>query len=171
MPADLLSLHIFKGGCYSSQLRPFINTFPKENFLFLITDDLHNNFPATMHSVYKFLNVKNIQNKSVSASNPAQKIRSMTFYKLIRKPSFLKEFFKPFISNSTRHKLKLALQQFNMKKTSYPPLEEDLAKELRERYMVEISELEKIINRDLSLWVKEIAGDVITQAEDASDYE
>jgi hypothetical protein len=142
----------FSGGCYGSQIKTYLDCFPRENFQFFVTDDLKTGYSQTMNIIYDFLGVKSIANQKARISNQASRIRSRSIYQWIRRKSIFKEFLKPFISTSSRYKLKNLLQKMIMTSDPYPPMDSTLARILRCRYLDEIVLLESLIGRDLSSW-------------------
>jgi len=142
----------FQGGCYATQLQPYLNCFPYKNFRFFLTEDLQTNFSQSLQEIYEFLGVQSIPGQQSNVRNQASRMRSKILYGWIRRRSFLKELIKPFLSQSIRFKLKNTLQNMNMTAEPYPPMDPDLVSILRQRYLDEIRLLETMIGRDLSAW-------------------
>jgi hypothetical protein len=148
---------IFRGGCYASLIKPYLNLFPPERILLLLQDDLLADPDTTLAGVYSFLNVEPIAQKLV-ASNPAVTARNRKLQGFLLRPSgILRQLLKQVtrhMSHETRYRLKKKIMDLNMRKVKYPPMPEEVADQLRQRYTEEIQQLEKIVNRDLSHWYK-----------------
>lgn len=143
----------FQGGCYASQLESFLRYFPKENFLFLLHDDLKSDFFQVIKSMYAFLGIEPSLNITRPlTSNVSKKMRNMDFYRFLRGSSKLKNWLKPLLPAKLRRNIKSSLIEINMTRTAYPPIDQIVAQDLRIRYQSEISKLENIIGRDLSNW-------------------
>jgi hypothetical protein len=144
----------FQGGCYASQLEVFFKYFPRESFLFLLSDDLRTDYVGTISSIYAFLGVESPEAIQPVVSNAARKMRSMGFYRFLRRGSKVKTLLKPLLPDWLRGKIKSTLIEINMTPAAYPPLDPVIAKNLRIQYMDEITRLESLIGRNLDHWKK-----------------
>jgi len=142
----------FRGGCYASNLKPFFTYFSENNFLFLLFDDLKQDFNTTIQRVIDFLEIDTSVEVKPSVSNPAAMPRSMRLHKYLREPSGLKNVIKIFFPSIIRFKLKKVIRRLNLKRITYPPLDDELILNLKSRYKHDIKQLETIIDRDLSAW-------------------
>jgi len=154
----ILRFAYFRGGCYDRQLRSFLDRFPREQCLFLLTEDLQQDYAGTMYTLFAFLGVETEVVTAARASNSARQVRNREFYRAIRQPSVLKELIKPLLPQRLRYRLKQRLLSLNMKPAPYPPINPDTARQLRARYLPHIEALETMIGRDLSAWKSEPAG-------------
>jgi hypothetical protein len=155
----ILRFAYFRGGCYDQQLRSFLDHFPPEQCLFLLTEDLQQDYTGTMRTLFAFLGVDTEVELAALASNAARQVRSRSFYQAIRQSSALKELVKPLLPQRLRYRLKQGLLNLNMKPAPYPPINPDTARELRARYLPHIEALEAMIGRDLSAWKSEPAAE------------
>jgi hypothetical protein len=155
----ILRFTYFRGGCYDQQLRSYLDRFPREQCLFLLTEDLQADYAGTVHTLFAFLGVETEIEVAARASNTARQVRSRSFYSAIRQPSALKALIKPWLPQRLRYKLKQGLLNLNMKPAPYPPINPDTARQLRGRYQPHIEALEDMIGRDLSAWKSEPTGD------------
>lgn len=143
----------FRGGCYAAQLRPFLELFPREDFLLLLQEDIVEDLEGVMAKVFGFIGVDSSLKVREVRSNPATMPRLRILHGLLRERSALKEAVKPFLPRSIRRRTKSNLMKLNLKETSYPPLDEELELALRRRYRDEIEQLQRIMGRDLSRWM------------------
>ncbi len=138
---------------YASQLQHYLTIFPKEQFLFLLTDDLKN-YAKTIINLQNFLELSDqaikIQPKE---SNPAALPRIAGLHQWLRNPSQIKNFIKVFFPYSMRYKLKTTLLELNLKTTNPAPLDAETANLIRKQYAEETKQLQEIIQRDLSDWL------------------
>ena len=141
-----------RGGGYVSQIQSFLNFFSEEQFLFLLQDDLKNDFDEVIQKTCRFLGVSSSFEVKPRKSNLAGLPRSRNVQKLIRNTSALKDFFKPFIPNTLRHQIKTFLLGVNKKKKQYPNMNEEARNFLKLYYQKDIISLSDILARDLSDW-------------------
>ena len=138
-------------GFYASQLQPYLQLFPSENFLFLLTEDLKN-FPLLIEKLESFLHLEHAEWTKPVFSNPARLPRSHALHQWLMQTSTIKELAKKFLPLSFRHRLKISAINWNLKSLDIPPLDPDIARHLRRHYASDIRKLEEIIQRDLSAW-------------------
>ncbi len=140
-----------KLGSFSSQLKPYLDYFPKENFLFLITEDL-SNFPELITKLNTFLGIQTSLKLNPVISNQARLPKNKSLHQFFIKKSKIKEIVKPFIPPHLRHKLKKSALELNMKVITPPPMNPETVHQLKIHFTPEIKNLELIIQRDLSTW-------------------
>lgn len=142
----------FRGGCYATNLKYFLEYFPIDSFIFLLSQDLNDdNFQQTCERILTFLKIDKTfpfhpvkENVSVASRNI---ILSKLYWKI--KKSKWSKFVRtlPSLTN-------INIYNLLYKPTKYPPMDPEFADILRGRYKTEIEELEKLINRDLSPWLQ-----------------
>lgn len=138
-------------GKYASQLQPYIQVFPKENFLFLLTEDLKD-YSRLISNLENFLELDHVESIKPVFSNPAQLPRNRSIHQWLVQTSRLKDFAKQFLPLSLRHRLKISAINLNLKPMNIPPLDPEIANQLRKHYADDVQKLEGIIQRDLSAW-------------------
>ena len=136
---------------YATQLQPYLERFPREKILFLLTDDLKD-FQKVTDKLEGFLDLDHKEWKKPVQSNNARLPRSQTVHQWFIKRSKFKDFFKQFIGYSLRHQIKQAAIKLNLKLVNTPPPDPTLMENLKNHYLPEVKRLEKIIDRDLSSW-------------------
>jgi hypothetical protein len=141
----------FRNGCYATRLKPFLDLYPRENFFFMLQDDLYKDFNASMAKLMRFLEIEGGYPFKSIVSNESAVPRDQNVYNLFNefKKTKIKDFLKLFIPSSVRRWFRYDAL---MKPFYYPPMENDIKIELYARYADEIKQLERIIGRDLSHW-------------------
>jgi hypothetical protein len=131
-------------GMYATKLKGYYQLFPRENFLILIYDDLKENPEKFLRSLYSFLGVDAgfisplVERKFNAAANKLGLSRLLYFF--------------------YRASLKLGLYKMAhftqiINRKNLPDMNIETKRELLGNYYLrEISELEGIINQDLSAW-------------------
>jgi hypothetical protein len=140
-------------GLYAQQVAQYLALFPKEQFLFLLTDDLKD-FPSLLTNLQTFLGVKDYSSsiKPIKSNNSALP-KSDWLHQWLRNRSTLKDIIKPFIPFGIRHRLKMSTLEMNLKEFTPPEMDAEIANSLRKHYSEETLRLQDIIQRDLSKWL------------------
>lgn len=146
-------LHGYKRAShYMQRLQPFLQIFPRENFHFMIQEDLYKDFDLHMAALCRYMGIDDTFNFHSLNSNesavPRYDFLGKT-YKQMKANPFTKVIFRMFFSKNARATL---FKDVVMKKFEYPPIEEDIKKELYAEFADETDQLAKLIGRDLSSW-------------------
>ncbi len=142
-----------RGGCYAGLLEPFLARFPRENFLFLLQEDLREEaFESAWTRLLAFLNVDMSVPAIPEARNPAALPRSRRLQQVMTGSGRLKEWIKRILPQQARYRFKSAVLAANARVTQYPPMRPETERALRLRFQAENRRLEEIIGRDLSSW-------------------
>lgn len=144
----------FSEGLYADRLEQWIAAFGRESVLTLLNEDLRDNRAATLRSVFTFLGVDASAKPNLAAEqNVSPTVRSARLMKWINRPSALKTPFKVVVPESLRRRIVDRLVELNLSRTAAKAvMPAQLAHDLRQRYMGDISRLERLIGRDLSAW-------------------
>ena len=143
----------FRASCYASRLKPFLDRFNKEQFIFLLTEDLSPEvYQNTLDRLQDFLGISRTQIPPPQIANQAFSTRwrwmKVPYSRFNR--SFLGKYFSSIINESLSNRI----HNFLAPPTSYPPMNPEFASQFRARFYNEILALEKIIERDLSKWIE-----------------
>lgn len=144
----------FQAGLYAEQLKTFWMTFPRENFFLLFQEDLHSTrFTTTLNLIQDFLQLPRLS-INYQHSNPSYKLLNRKFSETVRKPSFIKSVLKSFVPQNIRTPIKLFLLKLNTTNSKYPSMNPETRQKLIEKFKPSILEFEKLIEKDLSNWLK-----------------
>ena len=138
-------------GLYSEQVRRFLDTFGKENVRIYIFEEFIKQPLDVCRDIFDFLEVDPTFQPKIEVHNAARIPASVPLQYWIRTkaPRYLR-----FVSARARWKLLLALMKLNTRKEWVPSPDRQLEKSLIERYRADIGQLERLINRDLSVWLQ-----------------
>ena len=140
-------------GSYADQLLRYLAFFPKERFLFFLTDDL-TDFPTLVTRLQIFLDLEDHSaNMKPAKSNVSALPKSRKLHQWLRNRSLLKELFKPFIPVSIRYKLKMSTLEMNLRQFNPLEMDAETVNSIREHYREQTNQLQDIIQRDLSKWL------------------
>ena len=139
--SEVQSFGYYRGGCYASNLRPFLELFPCERFKFILFEDFRSDFQGTMNGVFDFLGMQPRPVRQVR-SNPASQPISSRLREYLRRPTgilgFLLRLASRTVSPEARFMTKRWLQNAIQRPASYPPMEAGIEAELRLRYADEV---------------------------------
>ena len=152
-------------GLYATQVERYLNYFPREQMLFLLSEDLKREPESNLARVYKFLDLPSIPFQSISdeESHQAYMPISKSFQGLLDESSKIKRFGKAILPASVRRPMMnflYRLQARNRRKFVTPPLDELVKIRLKEEFSVEVERLQHLIGRDLAAW---LPGSVLTR--------
>lgn len=141
-----------RASCYASRLKPFLENFTKNQFFFLLQEDLHpENYENTISVLLDFLEINPNEKLELQKANAATKKAEKWFIRFYwkAKKTFLSNLYRKIINPGDRKKIHSLL----FPEVQYPKLDEEIARELKTKFKDEVKELEIIINRDLSDWL------------------
>ncbi len=143
-------------GMYAKLLKPYLERLPRENFLFLLTEELETDFKGTARKLYEFLGVDPIFEPEAVVKNPAMRVRNRRLQKSLLNPADpLRRAARTaaqIFPSALRERWKQKLARANLKQEKYPPMKAATRQELAAEYVADIEELEGIMGRDLSHW-------------------
>lgn len=143
-------------GYYSQQIKRYLEFFPKENMHFILfEDEFLKDKETSMLNIYRFLNISNENTINLDLkSNPASEPKYVWIRDIFNNDGMLKNFAKLFLPTNLRKELRQKILNMNLKKITIK-LDTTYKKEILEKYYLsEIKELEIIIEKDLSSWLK-----------------
>ncbi len=141
--------HYTKLGMYSQQIQRYLNIFEPEQLKILFYDDFRENPVGIMKEIYQFLGVDDsfvldIKRRKNQGYLPKNKL----VHKFLFTSNPLKSFLEKILPRSLYKKLINNLKKWNS--GPIPPLPVALKKSLNEVFREDITELQKIVNRELS---------------------
>jgi hypothetical protein len=145
---------------YAEQLRRYYDRFPAEQILVLIYDDFRADNEATVEKVLRFLDVDADEPITPTEANPTVMVRSPRMYEFVRSvylgrgagPRAAKTAIKAVTPRRVRHG-GLRTMRERVLYGKPPPPDEELMRELRERFKGEVEAVSDYLDRDLvTLW-------------------
>lgn len=139
-------------GLYYNQLKRYYDLFPKENIHIAIFEEIFGEKRAyELNRLFKFIGIENQLNIEIKHSHATRVPKNNLVSKTINNFKELKQILKPFLPK----KLYISIRKNILKFTSKKPdkIDTALKKELFNIYFnKDIQQLEKLIDRDLSIW-------------------
>jgi hypothetical protein len=141
-----------KIGNYASQIKHYLKLFPRENCLFLLTEDLYA-FDKLKISLSNFLGVTPFPDSTQPGiSNAAALPKYRIVHDFLRNRSVIKDLIKPIIPASLRFLMKDKAINHNLLPFTQPPLDPSIETRIRAQFREEVLQLQVLIDRDLSAW-------------------
>jgi hypothetical protein len=136
-------------GFYYQSLSRFIEYFDKEQLHILLFEDLKENAPNLISSIYEFLGVDTtFKADLIHRHNASGIIRNPISRGLWAKSSHLRAIVRPYLN----HNLKHSIYEWIIRDLYKPKLNLELRDELTELFRQDIEHLQDFIQRDLSHW-------------------
>jgi len=146
------SLTYIDHGFYFIQLKNFKKIF-REDIKILIFEELISNPEREIKNLFKWLSIDETFLPSLKKINESGLPKNLFIQKFIQQLSAPK-FLKGIIPMRIKYlKWKLS-RELNIKKINYPPINEETRKYLLNVYIEDIKNLEKLLGKDLSIWLK-----------------
>lgn len=140
-------------GFYATHLQRFYQQFPKEQIKIFLYEDLKNNRQQLLKDLYNFLEVDpNFTPKMDQQFNVTRKPKSRLLNNFLSKSNPLRNLLIKITPDKVRNMLNL--YQRNLAGSKFPPIPEKIKIELLTEYRESILQLQDMINRDLSDWLK-----------------
>lgn len=139
---------------YATFVAKWLDAFPREQFLFLLTEDLSYDPASVLMQVFTFLGVdaayviRDYQRKNISGS-----VKSRAVLSLLAKPSPLKTLVKRLLPLAYRQKLKTRIIELNTAPgRTVLSMSSEQRTLLADRLRPGVDELERLTGLDLSVW-------------------
>ncbi|CAN5399610.1 sulfotransferase [soil metagenome] len=137
-------------GLYSKQVQRYLNNFPADQVNIFLFDDLKKDTAGVAKNLFNYLNIPdNINLNYTERRNEALMPKNKHLVRWLTKTGIKKRLLHIF-----PEKRQEAIKGLFFSKKAVPKLSMEDRKWLTEKYRTDILELEKIINRDLSAWLK-----------------
>jgi Sulfotransferase domain len=141
-------------GLYSEQVRRFLETFGRNNVRIYIFEEFANDPVGTCRDIFDFLGVDPNFRPAVAIHNESRVPASprLQFWLRNRGPRYLR-----FLPGRLRRAIIERLMNLNTGRGSLPHRDTETERRLLERYRDDIRKLERLLDRDLSIWFNEQA--------------
>jgi hypothetical protein len=139
-------------GFYAQQLKRFYALFPREQIKVFLYDDFRANAVETAREACRFLGVSDDFTPDLSLRPKVSGApRSRRLHDFLRGSHPLKTAAKAFVPASVRESAKLRLTNRNLVRQDFPA---DIRRELTDVFRADTLELQDLLRRDLTAWLK-----------------
>jgi hypothetical protein len=144
--------HYRRRGFYAAQLKRYFDLFRREQLRVYLYEDYIADPVGLMQDIFRFLNVDDTFVPDMSVRHNESKLpRSRALQVFLTEPRRAKNLFKPLLPARWSRRIGDRLRRQNLTR---PPLSEELRRQLTEGYREDIVELQDMLRRDLSHWLK-----------------
>lgn len=149
-----------KMASFPDQVQRYLSLFGQENVLVLLQEDMHVNTATVYKQALEFLGVDPNFSPDFPRVNANKNIRSKFIRKqLMHPPEWLRAFGRLLIpsqetQHAIRHKMRILNKRINSTVVSRKPIPIELYNQLLAEKLPEIDALSKLLDRDLSHWLK-----------------
>ena len=148
------NFHYRNRGYYAKQLKRYLELFPREQILVLLYDDMVSNCPALLRKICAFLGVdENFEFDTTEHHNVTYGIpRSISFNRFLNSVGPTKRFIRTLLPADFRLSAFHKFTAINL--GPKPRLDPEVRRQLVAEFKPDIEELQKLIDRDLSSWLR-----------------
>ena len=144
--------HYTSVGFYAGQLKRYFANFHSKQIKIFLYEDLKNNPRAMLKDLFEYLTINPGFRPNLSIKyNVSGFPKNRLLQKLLTKPNPIKAIAKLIINDRMRIDIRAALMNKNIEK---PQIDPDIKNKLIVLYKNDILQVQDIINRDLSDWLK-----------------
>lgn len=146
--------HYRNCGYYAKQLKRYFELFPPEQILVLLYDDMVSDCPGLLRRICVFLGIdENHKFDTTERHNATRGIpRSVFFDQFLNSEGAAKRLIRAIMPPHVRLSLFRRFSAFNL--TPKPAFERSVREQLVSAFKPDILELEQLIERDLSAWLR-----------------
>ena len=141
---------------YSSQVQRFLDSFGARAVHVVLFDDVLSSPQLVITRVQDFLEVDIEADLGLPRQNEGRVVRSPRLQHFARQQGRLRSVVHRVVPANARHRLSRLVRQtverVNIERTAPPRMSSQLRAELTERFSPEVSQLESVIQRDLTPW-------------------
>ncbi len=139
-------------GLYTEQVRRYLDVLGREQVKVILYEDFSRDNATVMSELFAFLGVNpRFAIDSSIRYNESGMPKSRALFNFVTKPNALKEIVKPFVSAALRERLGNRAKSMLLEKTQMHPA---TRASLQEFYAADISQLQVLLQRDLSAWLR-----------------
>jgi hypothetical protein len=140
-------------GFYAAQLKRYLDRFPADQIKVLLFEDMLGEHPAGVEDLCEFLDLDPalLERQELPRANTGGVPRSRTLTAVLSRRNPIRSSLRLVLPSGIRAPARRALVRRN---TTKPPLDPDTRARLQELYRGDVRELEALIDRDLSHWLR-----------------
>ncbi len=143
--------HYVETGMYGKQLQPYVETFPADQIKVYLHDDMRADAQGVMRSLFAWLGVDPAFEPNVSdMMNPSGVPRNAVVAAAYIARRRLQPYLKPVVPRTLQRRLDVRLERGLQKDIVDPAVRQELA----EMFADDVALLSKLIDRDLSHWLR-----------------
>ncbi|MEM9922929.1 MAG: sulfotransferase [Cyanobacteria bacterium P01_D01_bin.50] len=139
-------------GFYYIQLKRYFDLFSRDQIRVYLYEDFKKDAMAVIQDIFAFINVEDSFKPNISVQHNVTKMTTNQWLnKFLSRQSGVKSLVKELVPSVIKEQLSTQVRTANQFKL--PPLSSVVRQEILEMYKDDISNLEKLLERDLSTWL------------------
>lgn len=143
--------HYLQAGFYYHQIKRYFDLFSRDQIKIILYEDFKTDPISTLQDIYEFVGVDKILIPDISIKHNVTYLPKNNFANLIMtRKSIIKDIFKSILPRQLTQAVAHQLRKDN--KVQLPPLSSEVKQDYLALYQEDISKLEQLINRDLSVF-------------------
>jgi hypothetical protein len=150
---DLPDLRYFANGCYYANLKPYFDRFPQQQIRIYLYEEWNQRPQTVLRDIFAFLGVEENALIEPQRMNVTPGYRHLWLRRVLDKPNAARQLLETILQGQLRSRVYRRLRAYNRRPP--PTLDRGLRRALIDRYRSDIEQLQALINRDLSHWLKD----------------
>jgi hypothetical protein len=147
----LPDLRHFANGCYSANLKPYFDRFPRAQIRIYLYEEWDQRPQTVLRDIFAFLGVDETVVVETQRKNVTFGVRHPWLQRFLNEPNFARQALELILRGQMRARVYAKLRRYNRRQP--PVLDAGLRRALTERYRSDIEQLQTLIDRDLSHWL------------------
>lgn len=151
--AGAVSVQYVQSSLYARQIKTYLQYFHRDQFHIVILEEFKQAPEQGLREICRFLQVPPFAVlPQIGSSNAAGMPRSLGLQRFLRGSSFVKKMLGSMVPQRYKYSIVELGLNLNRRRTAYPTLSADVARQLRTRFAEDVVELEKITGKALGPW-------------------
>ncbi len=140
---------------YAPRIRNYMHVFGKDAIHFILFDEFIHNTEDVFKNTLEFLGIDTSFKLIFSVKNPGRELKSLRLHRTIDRPTDIsRKVIRTILpSKKVREHVAAYLYRKNIRYTTTPPIAETLKKSLKELFIKDITETEKLTGFNLHNWL------------------
>ena len=144
--------HYRQGGYYYVQLKRYFDKFDKDQIKVYLFDELKSDPLEVVHNIFSFLQVDDSFIPDLTYKNVSNNPKIKGLQNILNSKNSFRSLSKKVVPENLRKSLAQAMRNWNSKE--FPSMPEDVRQQLIEDYREDTLNLQDLIDRDLSHWLR-----------------
>lgn len=150
--SGVMNYGYLRGSKYLDQIECYFEYFNKDNFYFLLQEDLYDIRGQSIEGLFTFLSIPPLDIEFIPKANKSSISKNKKIHGLLNSTSTIKDIIKNILPLKARYRFRNKINSVNSEKFDYPEMEHDVKQSLKRYFLQDIEKLEEVIQRDLSSW-------------------
>jgi hypothetical protein len=147
--------HYTRLGFYHAQLKRYFDLFGRHQIRIYLYEDLDSRPIEMLQDIFRFLEVDDTFTPDVSLRyNASGSVRNKALHTMLLELSLIRPFIEPLLSERQRRRVLHTASELKKRNFDKPRIPLEVQRSLAETYWEDILNLQQLIHRDLSAWLR-----------------